>query len=475
MTATERDGMTRDKIVEDAPRLALALGLGLCWSSEELVAFCVSGLAAAGESTYLYTVYLPLLALAGLALAMAPGISSWVLRPATRVIALACGVLGVLVLALFPDRSLAVFIGVALYASGVAVVNVLWMRAFTASSARDMRRSIVMTAVATMLSLVFWQIGNAGALLAAAVLLALSIGAYGLSSESLDEGTRVSGVTLAPSGMKDVRRWSAPVGVLILMVGFGFIQYTAYHYGAPEIRPISWEVFSHGLAVALLAGAVYGPRDGEQALGFKIATTLMLFSFVLLAVLWPSVTPSAALAAATEGMLELVMLLALVEYARSRGIRSVRPFGLYLVLVAVAQLVGCGLAVLDHMLLPSASYSMVGLALVACFIVTAIWLLNDKTIAAFLWEGLARGEGDSVGSDRRQTFDDRAQAVAEAFALTARETEVMALFAKGRSSSFIAEEFCVSNNTIRSHILHLYAKCDVHSRQELITLIDAWE
>ena len=47
----------------------------------------------------------------------------------------------------------------------------------------------------------------------------------------------------------------------------------------------------------LLAGAVYGPRDGEQALGFKIATTLMLFSFVLLAVLWPSVTPSAALAA----------------------------------------------------------------------------------------------------------------------------------------------------------------------------------
>lgn len=173
--------MTRDKIVEDAPRLALALGLGLCWSSEELVAFCVSGLAAAGESTYLYTVYLPLLALAGLALAMAPGISSWVLRPATRVIALACGVLGVLVLALFPDRSLAVFIGVALYASGVAVVNVLWMRAFTASSARDMRRSIVMTAVATMLSLVFWQIGNAGALLAAAVLLALSIGAYGLS------------------------------------------------------------------------------------------------------------------------------------------------------------------------------------------------------------------------------------------------------------------------------------------------------
>ena len=65
--------------------------------------------------------------------------------------------------------------------------------------------------------------------------------------------------------------------------------------------------------------------------------------------------------------------------------------------------------------------------------------------------------------------------MAEAFALTARETEVMALFAKGRSSSFIAEEFCVSNNTIRSHILHLYAKCDVHSRQELITLIDAWE
>lgn len=180
-------------------------------------------------------------------------------------------------------------------------------------------------------------------------------------------------------------------------------------------------------------GRCMGRETASRRLVSRLRPHSCCFHSVLLAVLWPSVTPSAALAAATEGMLELVMLLALVEYARSRGIRSVRPFGLYLVLVAVAQLVGCGLAVLDHMLLPSASYSMVGLALVACFIVTAIWLLNDKTIAAFLWEGLARGEGDSVGSDRRQTFDDRAQAVAEAFALTARETEVMALFAKGRA------------------------------------------
>jgi DNA-binding CsgD family transcriptional regulator len=72
-------------------------------------------------------------------------------------------------------------------------------------------------------------------------------------------------------------------------------------------------------------------------------------------------------------------------------------------------------------------------------------------------------------------FDRNMLEIAETYKLTPRETDVMMLFGKGRSSTFIAEQFCVSTNTVRSHIHHIYGKCNIHSRQELITLVESWD
>lgn len=51
--------------------------------------------------------------------------------------------------------------------------------------------------------------------------------------------------------------------------------------------------------------------------------------------------------------------------------------------------------------------------------------------------------------------------------LTEREVEVMRLICQGRSKGYIAETLCISENTVRSHARHLYAKLGVHSKQEL--------
>lgn len=51
--------------------------------------------------------------------------------------------------------------------------------------------------------------------------------------------------------------------------------------------------------------------------------------------------------------------------------------------------------------------------------------------------------------------------------LTGREEEVMLLMLKGKTTVEIAQELFVSNNTIKTHCKHIYAKCGVHSRQEL--------
>lgn len=57
--------------------------------------------------------------------------------------------------------------------------------------------------------------------------------------------------------------------------------------------------------------------------------------------------------------------------------------------------------------------------------------------------------------------------------LTARETEVLCLIAKGRTARFIADELVISYNTARSHVRHVYEKLDIHSKQEIISLIES--
>ena len=60
----------------------------------------------------------------------------------------------------------------------------------------------------------------------------------------------------------------------------------------------------------------------------------------------------------------------------------------------------------------------------------------------------------------------------ETYGLTAREYEVIAEFAAGRSARAIAERFTLSEHTEKTHLRHAYAKMDVHSRQDLLDLIE---
>jgi DNA-binding CsgD family transcriptional regulator len=57
------------------------------------------------------------------------------------------------------------------------------------------------------------------------------------------------------------------------------------------------------------------------------------------------------------------------------------------------------------------------------------------------------------------------------YGLSARELQIMALFAQGRSANWIAEHLVISKNTVRTHLRSVYTKLGVHSRQELLNFI----
>lgn len=55
--------------------------------------------------------------------------------------------------------------------------------------------------------------------------------------------------------------------------------------------------------------------------------------------------------------------------------------------------------------------------------------------------------------------------------LTVRESEVMALLARGLSNGQIAGELVVTRKTVKNHLAHVYVKLGVHSRTEAVA---AW-
>lgn len=79
---------------------------------------------------------------------------------------------------------------------------------------------------------------------------------------------------------------------------------------------------------------------------------------------------------------------------------------------------------------------------------------------------------DTAGAPRAERFTDRCQTVADRFFLTNKETEILFLLAKGRNAAVIQEQLFISENTVRTHMRHIYRKLDVHTQQELIDLID---
>lgn len=82
------------------------------------------------------------------------------------------------------------------------------------------------------------------------------------------------------------------------------------------------------------------------------------------------------------------------------------------------------------------------------------------------------GEDGEAAPDFRRTLRYRCSCITEEYGLSARETEVLFLVAKGNDAKAIAEELVVSYNTARTHIRNIYTKMDVHSRHDLFEIVN---
>ena len=86
----------------------------------------------------------------------------------------------------------------------------------------------------------------------------------------------------------------------------------------------------------------------------------------------------------------------------------------------------------------------------------------------------ANAGASASASDVPDRIAAQAQLLRAHYRLSARETEIMELIARGNTVARIAEMLVVSENTVRTHSKRIYAKLDIHKKQELIDLIDTF-
>lgn len=73
---------------------------------------------------------------------------------------------------------------------------------------------------------------------------------------------------------------------------------------------------------------------------------------------------------------------------------------------------------------------------------------------------------------REDRFEQACAAIARQYRLTSRETTILTYLARGRVTSYIQKELVISEGTVRTHTKRIYAKTGVHSRQELMTMVE---
>jgi DNA-binding CsgD family transcriptional regulator len=122
----------------------------------------------------------------------------------------------------------------------------------------------------------------------------------------------------------------------------------------------------------------------------------------------------------------------------------------------------------------------IGIVLAFLVVIVYAYVLPEREISEL--GNMAREQlplasaGDEATEDKQpgaaeevpEPADPYARARDPRYGLSARELEVMELFAQGRSATWIAEKLSISKNTVRTHLRSVYNKLSVHTRQELL-------
>ena len=288
-------------------------------------------------------------------------------------------------------------------------------------------------------------------------------------------GRCVQRISLAPAASDLSAMWPSsflsPLNRFYLCI-FGFAVATGYalRFGALEGRADT----SPFAVLALLVAIPYCrlskfERPFDSLLDFALLFTLGGF---LLAPLSTFGLAAKTLLSVGDAFFQLVSYLALFSLAQRNSAAGLTVVTWGFFWTSMGTTVGANIGALAWTSIDSDVAYLASGMLAFCLLAFALFGLRG-----FSFDETIRGvqpvpESELGGEAAAPDLDAACERLAREHGLTARETDVLRLLARGRNNQHIQDELSLSRNTVKSHIKHVYTKLDVHSQQELIDLAD---
>lgn len=278
-------------------------------------------------------------------------------------------------------------------------------------------------------------------------------------------------------------------------------------------------------AVALIGLVLFARRRTDLALTFKVIVPILVVMFALMPVFW-STNPVELnmVMSACYGVFDVIIWYMVASTAYDFAVSGFVVGGIVRGVSIIARLVGIGIGYVVMLIPESPSMLVIGVSVGAIYVLAMLALFqHGRHRFSFLSFGGAKatakesvehadeaqcGESDAectlacnascpvrqregIGGElngnassttapssapQGGTADDGVfDQIADYYGLTRREAEVLPYLARGRSAKVIAEALFVSESTVRTHTRRILEKTALHSKQDLIDLIENYE
>lgn len=230
-----------------------------------------------------------------------------------------------------------------------------------------------------------------------------------------------------------------------------------------------WLFLVATLASATIVGVgLFSSSFIDFGLAYKICVYVLAFIVLLLPIVDLGTSLADVLALTVYCTVTLLIWITLARIVSQYHVSALAVFGLGWGAHMVGCLVGTfgGALIGSYVELSGRLLSIIALACVCLVFVGFQFLFGDQHMARLTGEA-------EVGATNRRRFKACCERVAHEHGLTERETEVMMLVAKGRSTPRIQEALGVTSGTVNTHMSHIYRKLDVHDKQEMLDLLES--
>ena len=359
--------------------------------------------------------------------------------------------------------------GAGFIGSGSSVLFMLWQRAFSSRGSYATGFILVVASgLGVVLFLALSIVGFFGRPITMSVLAAVASAGMLLIVDR--NAPPVARIRERPLGLKALLKdiWK-PV---LCVSAFGFVWQIVYALGlnSASISSVLQNSFVLSQIVASLVLGLAWFRFHEYVhieLVFQILFPLMATGFLLMPFLGDEYRAAfISFSLFAFGAMSILMQVASLQKSERLRADPVVVVGVFAGFVYSAMTLGF---VVGHFLPGGDTFGfahLLVLALVLVYSLSAVFFAIK-----FRWrESRPSGQEGATGLDERAGA---CGAVARDAGLSARETEVFELIAKGRDLPYIADKLVVSKNTVRTHMKNIYTKLGVHSKQEVIDLVDA--